>query len=169
MTMAPPLLSRHSRRHGRLAATAIALLLGATAPCLATEALVSRSGGTVGVLQQAQAQAFWDGFRAATARADWAALAGMATQPLLLRGEVDGVAPRKVTADKAAAVLRTQFGQTLFAGKGKPALTVAAWVDATPVLLKEHWLAPDQFRVQNLAFRKEAGGWKLAAIYDEEL
>lgn len=121
------------------------------------------------VSQQADAQAFWNSFRAAIGQQDWDALARMSAQPLVLRGEVDGVPAKRITGGKVLATLREQLGKPVFAGKGKAERSVADWVRETPLLAAKHWVAQDQFRVQNLAFRKDRDGWKLATIYDEDL
>jgi hypothetical protein len=118
--------------------------------------------------ERAQAQAFWTRFRAAVEKEDWLAVADMAAQPLVVRGTTDGAPARKVSGKEAPAVLRQQLKQTAYDGKGRPTRSLIEWVQETPELADRHWIAHDQIRFQNLAFRKSIAGWKLVLIYDEE-
>jgi hypothetical protein len=118
--------------------------------------------------QQAEAQTFWNAFRAAVNRQDWNAVASMSASPLLVRGQVDSARAHRITAAKLPSALRDQFGKKVFSGLGKPERTVADWVRDTPSVGRQHWVSDDQFRVQNLAFRKGPAGWRLSTIYDED-
>ena len=149
----------------RLVAAFVATMVlccGAVAPSLST------AQPSASAEQQAEAQAFWKLFRAAVIQQDWKAVASMSTQPLVVRGQVDSARAKRVSAAKLPAVLRDQFGKAVFSGLGKPERTVADWVRETPSVRRQDWVSDDQFRVQNLDFRKGVDGWKLSTIYDED-
>lgn len=164
-------LERFTKRLTRIGPRAILLagMAAAALGCAAGALTTTAARAPTHVAHQADAQAFWNSFRAAIGKQDWDALACMSAKPLVLRGEVDGVPAKRISGGKVLATLREQLGKSVFAGKGKVERSVADWVRETPSLAAEHWVAQDQFRVQNLAFRKGRDGWKLATIYDEDL
>ena len=153
----------HGVRRLVFAFVAIATLgCGAAAPGLST------AQPSASAEQQAEAQTFWNAFRAAVNQQDWNAVASMSAIPLMVRGQVDSARANRITAAKLPSALRDQFGKKLFSGPGKPERTVADWVRDTPSVGRQHWVSDDQFRVQNLAFRKGPAGWRLSTIYDED-
>ena len=113
--------------------------------------------------------AYWSDFHKAFVDKDFKKIQSLSAAPILLRGAVDGIKPKKLAAqdfDKTfTAILATEVSEY----QGEKRVTQTTYEKIKSLTTPKVDSDPARQRVEGFVFMRDKGQWKLAEIYWDEL
>lgn len=113
--------------------------------------------------------AYWSEFHKAFVAKDYKKIQSLSTTPIVLRGAVDGIKPKKLTAadfDKTfTAILATEVSEY----QGEKRVVQSTYEKIKSLTAPKIEQDPSRQRIEGFVFKQEKGQWKLAEIYWDEL
>ncbi|HMW72347.1 MAG TPA: hypothetical protein PKD17_11025 [Cellvibrionaceae bacterium] len=112
---------------------------------------------------------YWANFHKAFIDKDFKKIQDLSVTSILLRGAVDGIKPKKLSAqdfDKTfSAILATEVSEY----QGEKRVVQSTYEKIKSISTPKIEQDPARQRVEGFVFKKENGQWKLAEIYWDEL
>lgn len=119
--------------------------------------------------ESADFSAYWAEFHKAFVAKDFKKIQSLSTAPILLRGAVDGIKPKNLTAadfDKTfTAILATEVSEY----QGDKRVVQSTYEKIKSITSPKVEADPARQRIEGFVFKQDKGQWKLAEIYWDEL